>query len=247
MDTMDILPMATATMGRGLPMRSPLRKLMPNPGGMETMDTTAILPMAMATMERDLLMPSLLQMLMPNPGGMDITDILHTAMATTGRGLQMLSLLQMLMPNPGGMETMDTTAILPMAMATMERGLLVRSQQLMLRPNPGGTDITDILLTAMATMERDLLMPSLLQMPSLGGTEAMDMAGPTVSIGANLTNNRNYWQDIPQNNTHQTDPKWVIAESKKLITKKIKITILALSYCYAVSSPRLCSFTYFTI
>merc|ERR1719403_368686 len=122
--------------------------------------------MAMATMERDLLMPSLLQMLMPNPGGTDITDILHTATAT------------------------------------MERGLLMRSQQLMLRPNPGGTDITDILhtatatmdttatlLMAMATMERGLLMPSLLQMPSLGGTEAMDMAGHMVSIGANVTIN----------------------------------------------------------
>merc|ERR1719379_989581 len=84
-----------------------------------------------------------------------------------------------------------------------------------------------ILPMAMATMERDLLMPSLLQMPSLGGTEAMDMAGPTVSIGANLTNNRNYWQEMPQNNTHQTEPKWIIAESKNLITKKIKITILA--------------------
>merc|ERR1711872_1176820 len=191
-------------------------------------DTTDTLLMAMATMERDLLMPSLLQM--PNPGGMDITDILLTATATTGRGLLMLSPLQMLMPNPGGMETMDTTATLLMAMGTMERGLLMRSQQLMLRPNPGGMetmDTTDSLLMAMATMERDLLMPSLLQMPSLGGTEAMDMAGPTVSIGANLTNNRNSWQEIPQNNTHQTEPKWIIAKSKNLITKKIKITILA--------------------
>merc|ERR1711973_659871 len=154
------------------------------------------------------------------------------------------------MPNPGGMETMDTMATLLMAMATMERGLLMQSQQLMLRPNPGGMetmDTTAIQLMAMATMERDLLMPNLLQTPSLGGTEAMDMAGPMVSIGANLTNNRNYWQEIPQNNTHQTEPKWIIAESKNLITKKIKITILALSYCYAVSSPRLCSFTYFTI
>merc|ERR1712145_26821 len=85
---------------------------------------------------------------------------------------------------------MDTTAGLLMAMATMERGLLMRSQQLMLRPNPGGMetmDTTDTLLMAMATMERDLLMPSLLQMPSLGGMEAMDMAGPMGSIGANLT------------------------------------------------------------
>merc|ERR1719391_418650 len=145
---------------------------------------------------------------------MDITDILLMATAITGRGLLMLSPLLKLMPNPGGIETMDTTATL---------------------------------LMAMATMERDLLMPSLLQMPSLGGTEAMDMAGPMVSIGAKLTNNRNYWQEIPQNNTHQTEPKWIIAESKNLIAKKIKITILALSYCYAVSSPRLCSFTYFTI
>merc|ERR1712157_508512 len=139
----------------------------------------------------------------------------------------------------------DTTDTLLMAMATMERDLLMPS--LLQMPNPGGTDITDILLTATATTGRGLLMLSLLQMPSLGGTEAMDMAGPTVSIGANLTNNRNYWQEIPQNNTHQTEPKWIIAESKNLITKKIKITILALSYCYAVSSPRLCSFTYFTI
>merc|ERR1712029_1315075 len=134
----------------------------------------------------------------------------------------------------------DTTDILLTATATMGRGLQMRSQQLMLMPNPGGMDITDILLTATATMGRGLQMLSLLQMPSLGGTEAINMAGPTVSIGANLTNNRNYWQEIPQNNTHQTDPKWVIAESKNLITKKIKITILALSYCYAVSSPRLC-------
>merc|ERR1712115_70068 len=129
-----------------------------------------------------------------------------------------------------------------MAMATMERDLLMPS--LLQMPNPGGMDTTATLLMAMATMERDLLMPSLLQMPSLGGMEAMDMAGPTGSIGANLTNNQNYWQEIPQNNTHQTEPKWIIAESKNLITKKIKITILALSYCYAVSSPRLCSFTY---
>merc|ERR1711872_474377 len=218
-------------MERGQPMLSQqqLLKLMPNPGGMETMAMAGLL-MAMATTGRGLRMlsPSLLQM--PNPGGTDITDILLTATATTGRGLLMLSPLQMLMPNPGGMETMDTTAILLMAMATMERDLLMRSQQLMLRPNPGGMetmDTTDTLLMAMATMERDLLMPSLLQMPSLGGTEAMDMAGPTVSIGANLTNNRNSWQEIPQNNTHQTEPKWIIAKSKNLITKKIKITILA--------------------
>merc|ERR1711973_792912 len=106
-------------------MLSPLLKLMPNPGGMETMDTTDTLPMAMAIMERDLLMPSLLQMLRPNPGywilclTLNIMDILLTATATTGRGL-----LQMLMPNPGGMETMDTTATLHTATATMERGLL---------------------------------------------------------------------------------------------------------------------------
>merc|ERR1712115_691172 len=144
------------------------------------------------------------------------------AMATMERDLLMPSLLQM--PNPGGM---DTTATLLMAMATMERDLLMPS--LLQMPNPGGMDTTATLLMAMATMERDLLMPSLLQMPSLGGMEAMDMAGPTVSIGANLTNNQNYWQEIPQNNTHQTEPKWIIAESKNLITKKIKITILALS------------------
>merc|ERR1719300_1403843 len=120
---------------------------------------------------------------------MDTTATLLMATATMERDLLMLSLLQMLMPNPGGMETMDTTATLLMAMATMERGLLMRSQQLMLRPNPGGTDITDILHMAMATMERGLLMPSLLQMPSLGGTEAMDMAGHMVSIGANVTIN----------------------------------------------------------
>merc|ERR1711973_574202 len=99
-------------MERGLRMLSPLLKLMPNPGGMETMDTTDTL--AMAIMERDLLMPSLLQMLRPNPGywilclTLNIMDILLTATATTGRGLLMLSLLQMLMPNPGGMESMDT-------------------------------------------------------------------------------------------------------------------------------------------
>merc|ERR1719259_536574 len=146
-----------------------------------------------------------------------------TATATTERGLRMLRQQLKLMPNPGGMETMAMAGLL-MATATTERGLLMRSQQLMLRPNPGGMetmDTMDTLLLAMATMERDLLMPSLLQMPSLGGTEAMDMAGPTVSIGANLTNNRNYWQEIPQNNTHQTEPKWIIAESKNLITKKI--------------------------
>jgi len=59
-------------------------------------------------------------------------------------------------------------------------------------PNPGGMetmDTTATLLMAMATMERGLLMPSLLQMPSLGGTEAMDMAGHMVSIGANVTIN----------------------------------------------------------
>merc|ERR1719175_308099 len=136
------------------------------------------------------------------------------ATATTERGLLMLSPLQMLMPNPGGMETMAMAGLL-MATATTERGLLMLSPLQMLMPNPGGMETmgtTDTLLMAMATMERDLLMPSLLQMPSLGGTEAMDMAGPTVSIGANLTNNRNYWQEIPQNNTHQTEPKWIIAE-----------------------------------
>merc|ERR1719347_1021074 len=176
---------------------------------------------------------------------MDTTATL--LMATMERDLLMPSLLQMLMPNPGGT---DITDILLTATATMGRGLQMLSLLQMLMPNPGGMETMDtmaILPMAMATMERDLLMPSLLQMPSLGGTEAMDMAGPTVSIGANLTNNRNYWQEIPQNNTHQTEPKWIIAESKNLITKKIKITILALSYCYAVSSPRLCSFTYFTI
>merc|ERR1711872_1136235 len=136
------------------------------------------------------------------------------ATAITGRGLRMLSPLLKPMPNPGGM---DITDILLTATATMGRGLLMLSPLLQLMPNLGG----------MATMERDLLMPSLLQMPSLGGTEAMDMAGPTVSIGANLTNNRNSWQEIPQNNTHQTEPKWIIAKSKNLITKKIKITILA--------------------
>merc|ERR1719385_604780 len=216
------------------------------------MDTMATLLMAMATMERGLLMRSQQLMLRPNPGGTVITDILLTAMATTGRGLLMLSQQQLLrlMPSPGGTDLTGTMATLLMAMATMERGLLMQSQQLMLRPNPGGMETMDTmatLLMAMATMERDLLMPNLLQTPSLGGTEAMDMAGPMVSIGANLKINRNYWQEIPQNNTHQTEPKWIIAESKNLITKKIKITILALSYCYAVSSPRLCSFTYFTI
>merc|ERR1711972_259517 len=103
-------------------------------------------------------------------------------MATTGRGL----LLLQLMPNHGGT---DITDILHTAMATMGRGLLMLSPLLLLRPNPGGMetmDTTATLLTAMATMERDLLMPSLLQMPSLGGMEAMAMAGPTVSIGANL-------------------------------------------------------------
>merc|ERR1712198_383148 len=124
---------------------------------------------------------------MPNPGGMETLAMagLLMAMATTGRGLLMLSPLLKLMPNPGGT---DITDILHTTMATMGRGLL------MLRPNPGGMetmDTTATLLMAMATMERDLLMLSLPQMPSLGGTEAMYMAGPTVSIGANLTNNRN--------------------------------------------------------
>merc|ERR1712145_22438 len=202
----------------------------------------------MGTTERGLRMLSQQPKLMPNLGGMetmDTTDTLLMAMATMERDLLMPSLLQM--PNPGGT---DITDILLTATATTGRGLLMLSPLQMLMPNPGGMetmDTTATLLMAMATMERDLLMPSLLQMPSLGGTEAMDMAGPTVPIGANLTNNRNYWQEIPQNNTHQTEPKWIIAESKNLITKKIKITILALSYCYAVSSPRLCSFTYFTI
>merc|ERR1711973_166655 len=126
------------------------------------MDTTATLLMAMATMERDLLMPSLLQMLRPNPGGMDTMATLLMAMATMER-----------------------------AMATTGRGLLMLSQQQLLRlmPSPGGTDLTGTmatLLMATATTERDLLMPNLLQTPSLGGTEAMDMAGPMVSIGANL-------------------------------------------------------------
>merc|ERR1712198_502665 len=162
---------------------------------------------------------------MPSPGGTDLMAMAGplTATATTERGLRMLSPLLKLMPNPGGMETMDTMDTLLTATATMGRGLLMLSPLQMLMPNPGGMetmDTTATLLMAMATMERDLLMPSLLQMPSLGGTEAMDMAGPTVSIGANLTNNRNYWQEIPQNNTHQTEPKWIIAESKNLITKK---------------------------
>merc|ERR1711972_1052528 len=131
-----------------------------------------------------------------------------TATATTERGLRMLSQQPKLMPNLGGMETMAMVGLL-MATAITGRGLRMLSPLLKLMPNPGGMetmDTTDTLLMAMATMERDLLMPSLLQMPSLGGTEAMDMAGPTVSIGANLTNNRNYWQEIPQNNTHQTEP-----------------------------------------
>merc|ERR1719357_1168611 len=49
-----------ATMERGQPMLSQQPKLMPNPGGMETMDT---LLMATATTERGLRMLSLLQML----------------------------------------------------------------------------------------------------------------------------------------------------------------------------------------
>merc|ERR1719391_794828 len=113
------------------------------------------------------------------------------ATATTERGLLMLSPLQMLMPNPGGMETMAMAGLL-MATATTERGLLMLSPLLLLRPNPGGMetmDTTPTLRMAMATMGRDLPMRSLLQMPSLGGTEAMDMAGPMVFIGANLTIN----------------------------------------------------------
>merc|ERR1719357_2404292 len=58
--TMATLLLATATMERGLLMRSQQLMLRPNPGGMETMDTTDTLLMAMATTERDLLMPSLL-------------------------------------------------------------------------------------------------------------------------------------------------------------------------------------------
>merc|ERR1711917_162515 len=128
-------------------------------------------------------------------------DTLLMAMATMERDL-LMPLLK-LMPNPGGT---DITHILLTATATTGRGLLMLSPLQMLMPNPGGMetmDTTATLLMAMATMERDLLMPSLLQMPSLGGTEAMYMAGPTVSIGANLTNKRNYCQEIPQNNTHQ--------------------------------------------
>merc|ERR1719391_1055117 len=196
---------ATATTERGQRMLSQWPKLMPNPGGMETMDTMDTLLMAMATTGRGLRMLSPLQKLMPNPGGMETMDTMDTllmGMATMERDLLMLSLLQM--PNPGGT---DITDILLTATATTGRGLQ------MLSPHPGGMETMDTmatLLMVMATMERDLLMPSLLQMPSLGGTEAMDMAGPTVSIGANLTNNRNYWQEIPQNNTHQTEPKWII-------------------------------------
>merc|ERR1719204_2239037 len=120
---------------------------------------------------------------------MDTTAILLMAMATMERGLLMRSQQLMLRPNPGGTDIMD---ILHTAMATTGRGLLMLSPLLQLRPNPGGMetmDTTAILLMAMATMERGLLMPSLLQMPSLGGTEAMDMAGHMVSIGANLTIN----------------------------------------------------------
>merc|ERR1711973_617917 len=136
------------------------------------MDTMATLLMAMATMERGLLMRSQQLMLRPNPGGTVITDILLTAMATTGRGLLTLS----------------------------------QQQLLRLMPSPGGMETMDTmatLLMAMATMERGLLMQSqqLMLRPNPGGTEAMDMAGPMVSIGANLKINRNYWQEIPQNNT----------------------------------------------
>merc|ERR1719295_2490147 len=46
---------ATATTEKGLQTLNQKLKLMPNPGGTETMDTTDTLPMAMATMERDLL------------------------------------------------------------------------------------------------------------------------------------------------------------------------------------------------
>merc|ERR1711973_924730 len=151
--------------------------------GTDLTGTMATLLMATATTERDLLMPSRLQMLRPNPGGMDTMATLLMAMAIMERGLLRL------MPSPGGTDLTGTMATLLMAMATMERGLLMQSQQLMLRPNPGGMetmDTTAIQLMAMATMERDLLMPNLLQTPSLGGTEAMDMAGPMVSIGANL-------------------------------------------------------------
>merc|ERR1719249_218912 len=146
---------------------------------------------ATATTGRGLLMLSPLQMLMPNPGGMETMDTTATllmAMATMERDLLMPSLQQMLRPNPGGTVITD---ILLTAMATTGRGLLMLSQQQLLRlmPSPGGMetmDTTAIQLMAMATMERDLLMPNLLQTPSLGGTEAMDMAGPMVSIGANL-------------------------------------------------------------
>merc|ERR1712029_540906 len=112
--------------------------------------------------------------------------ILLMAMATMESGLLMRSQQLMLMPNPGGT---DITDILHTATATTGRGLLMLSPLLQLMPNPGAMDTTATLLMAMATMERGLLMPSLLQMPSLGGTEAMDMAGHMVSIGANVTIN----------------------------------------------------------
>merc|ERR1712198_734135 len=107
--------------------------------------------------------------LMPNLGGMETMAMagLLMAMATMERDLLMPSLLQM--PNPGGM---DITDILLTATAITGRGLLMLSPLQMLMPNPGGMetmDTTATLLMAMATMERDLPMPSLLQMPSLGG------------------------------------------------------------------------------
>merc|ERR1719357_1156746 len=137
----DGLLTTTATMERGRPMLSQqqLLRLMPNPGGTETMDTMDILLMATPITGRGLLMRSQQLMLRPNPGGTDITDILHTdtATATTGRGLLMLSPadlfllrsvllstgkdLRQLMPNPGGMETMAMAGLLT-AMATMGRG-----------------------------------------------------------------------------------------------------------------------------
>merc|ERR1712112_320952 len=162
---------------------------MPSPGGTDLMAMAGPLT-ATATTGRGLRMLSPLLKPMPNPGGMetmDTTDTLLMSMATMERDLLMPSLLQM--PNPGGM---DITDILLTATATTGRGLLMLSPLQMLMPNPGGMetmDTTAILLMAMATMERDLLMPSLLQTPSLGGTEAMDMAGHMVSIGANLTIN----------------------------------------------------------
>merc|ERR1719221_2508781 len=153
-------------------------------------------------------------MLMPNPGGMEIMDILLMAMATTGRDLPMRSQQLMLTLNLGGM---DTTDILLTAMATTGRGLLMPSLTLMLTLSLGGMetmDTTATLLTAMATMERGLLMLSLLQMPNLPGVPGHGMAEGRRSV-------------------HETEPKWIMAKPKILITRKI--TILASSYCYLSS------------